>query len=159
MHFTATFPKLGYLRRKIILEKAKVNYSCVSIVQASDLKERLKYLKIKRDGLTIASVDAVNIYPSLKFSSIRKAVRFFLRKLNAASKKTINPLLELILFGKITNLISFNGEYYEYHSGEKKEQGLSIGGYELAFLAKLVAYYLLKIQVPSELDNLPRHIL
>ena len=39
-------------------------------------------------------------------------------------------------------LISFNREYYKYHGGEKEEQGLSIGGYELAFLANLVASYL-----------------
>ena len=39
-----------------------------------------------------------------------------------------------------STLISFDGEYYEYHSGEKEEQGLEIGGYESAFLADLVAF-------------------
>ena len=38
--------------------------------------------------------------------------------------------------------ISFDGEYYEYHRGEREEQGLAIGGYESAFLADLVASYL-----------------
>ena len=37
-NFTATFSKIGYLGIKIMLDKAKVNYSRVSIVQASDLK-------------------------------------------------------------------------------------------------------------------------
>ena len=40
--------------------------------------------------------------------------------------------------------IYFDGEYYEYHGGEREEQGLSIGGYESAFLADLVASYLFK---------------
>ena len=36
--FTATFSKIGYLGIKKILDKAKVKYSHVSIIQASDLK-------------------------------------------------------------------------------------------------------------------------
>ena len=43
-----------------------------------------------------------------------------------------------------STLICFDGEYYEYHGGEKAEQGLAIGGYESAFLANLVASYLFK---------------
>ena len=39
-------------------------------------------------------------------------------------------------------LICFNSEYYEYHGGEKEEQGLAIGGYESSFLANLAESYL-----------------
>ena len=46
-----------------MLEKVKVNFSRVSVVQAYDQKERLEELKIKRDKVTIASVDAINMYP------------------------------------------------------------------------------------------------
>ena len=41
-----------------------------------------------------------------------------------------------------STLISFDGEYYKYHSVEREEQGLAIGGYEPAFLSDLVASYL-----------------
>ena len=44
---------------KRTLEKAKVNYSCVSIVQEPDLKERLEELELKRYKVTIASVGAI----------------------------------------------------------------------------------------------------
>ena len=71
-------------------------------------------------------------------------VRFFVRTLTTATKKTINLCLELIRFGMSSTLICFDGEYYEYHGGEKEEQGLAIGGYESAFLADLVASYLLE---------------
>ena len=47
--------------------------------------------------------------------------------------------LELILFGVSSTLISFDGDYYEYHGGEKEEQGLAIGGYESDLLSNLVA--------------------
>ena len=42
-----------------------------------------------------------------------------------------------------STLISFDGEYYEYYGGERQEQGFEIGGYTSAFLADLVASYLL----------------
>ena len=95
-----------------------------------------------REEVTIASVDAINMYPSIKLATIKKAVRLFARKLNTATKKTINLCLELIHLGMSSTLICFDGEYYEYHGGKKEEQGLAIGGYESAFLANLVASYL-----------------
>ena len=91
---------------------------------------------------TIASVDAITMYPSIKLSTIRNVVRFFARKITAETKKTINLCLELIRFGMSSTLISFDAEYYKYHSGEREEQGLAIGGYESEFLADLVASYL-----------------
>ena len=118
-NFTATFSKIGYLEIKSMLDKAKVKYSRVSIVQSSDLEEIIKELEVKRDKIKIASVDATNMYPSVKLSTIKKSVRFFTRKLTAATKKTINLCLELIRFRMSSTLISFDGEYYEYHSGEK----------------------------------------
>ena len=61
-NFTTTFSKISYLGINIILDKGKVNYSRISIFQASEIKERLKELKINRDEVTTASVDAINLY-------------------------------------------------------------------------------------------------
>ena len=69
-------------------------------------------------------------------------MRFFVRKITSEVKKTINLCLDLIQFGMSLTLISFDGEYYEYHGGEREEQGLAIGGYESVFLVDLVASYL-----------------
>ena len=102
-----------------MLDKAKVNHSRVSIVQAYNLRKIIEELKVKRDEVTIASVDTINMYLSTKLSTIKKAVRLFTRKLTAATKKTINLCLELIRFGMSSSLISFDGEYYKYHSGKK----------------------------------------
>ena len=46
------------------------------------------------------------------------------------------------------NLIFFDGEYYEYHGGEREEQGLAIVRYKSAFLADLVASYLFEKASP-----------
>ena len=114
-NFTATFSKIGYLGTKRFLDKGKVKYSRKSIVQASDLKETLEEMGLKKEEVTIASVDAINMYPSIKLTTIKKAVEFFARKLTSETKKKINLCLDLILFGMSSTLISFDGEYYEYH--------------------------------------------
>ena len=92
---------------------------------------RLEDKKLVREEVTIASVDAINMYPSIKLATIKKAVGFFARTLTT-----------FIRFGMSSTLICFDGEYSEYHRGEKEKQGLAIGGYESAFLANLVAPYL-----------------
>ena len=87
---TATFSKIGYLGIKRCLDKGKVNYSRFSIVQASDLKEGLEEKKLVREEVTIAPVDAIKMYSSIKLATIKKSVRFFARTLTRATKKTIN---------------------------------------------------------------------
>ena len=111
-NFTATLSKIGYLGIKRLLDKWKLNQSRVSIVQAYYLKEGLEELKIKRYEVTISSVDAINMYPLIKISKIRKVVRLFARKLTAATNKTINLCLEHIHLGISPTLISFDGDYY-----------------------------------------------
>ena len=83
--FNAKLSNIGYLGINRILEK--VNYSCVTSVQASDLKQRLEELEIKGDGVKIASVDSVNMYPSIKLTNIRKVVILLSRILNTVTKK------------------------------------------------------------------------
>ena len=94
-----------------MLDKAKVNYSRVSIVQESVLKERLEESNISRDRVTITAVDTVNMYPSIKLDTIRKLVTLFLSKLTTATKKTINICRELIHFGISLTLKSFDKDY------------------------------------------------
>ena len=108
-NFTATFSKIGYLGINRCLDKGKVNYSRNSIVRASDLKETLEELGLRKEEVTIASVDAINMYPSIKLATIKKAVRFFARKLTSEVKKTINLCLDIIQFGMSWTLISFDG--------------------------------------------------
>ena len=62
-----------------MLDKAKVNYSRVSIVQESVLKERLEESNISRDRVTITAVDTVNMYSSIKLDKIRKLVTLFFK--------------------------------------------------------------------------------
>ena len=92
--------------------------------------------------VTIALIYAINMYLSIKIATIKKAVRFFSRGITATKNNTINLWLEIICSGLGSTLIAFDGEYYKYHGGGDKLQGLLIGRYESAFFVELVASYL-----------------
>ena len=71
-NFTSTFSKIGDLGIKRCLDKGKVNYSRNSIFQASDLKETLEEMGLKKEEVTIELVDAINMYPSIKLTRIKR---------------------------------------------------------------------------------------
>lgn len=53
--------------------------------------------------------------------------------------------LQMIKFGMSNTLVSFRDKFFEYGGDEKEdERGLSIGGYESAWLTDLVASYILE---------------
>ena len=64
-NFAACFPELGYKGIKAIFDENKVPYTKTTIIQASDLKEKLESLNLTRGDCTILSLDAVNFYPSV----------------------------------------------------------------------------------------------
>ena len=143
-NFSATFEKIGYLGLKNILEKNDINYTKFTIVQASQVKVEWEILNWKGNEVTIASIDAVAIYPSIKFTLVKKAISYFTRNLPKSQQPTVKLCLKLIAFGMSSTLLKFEEKYYEYGEKGIKTKGLAIGGYESAFLADLVASYLFK---------------
>ena len=59
--------------------------------------------------------------------------------------KKINLCLRLIGFGMSSTLLNFQDKYDEYGDEGLETKVLAIGGYESAFLADLVASYLLEV--------------
>ncbi len=144
-NFTSAFPRMGYLGIKKILDDNKVNYTSRTIIQASDLKEKIETMGITNNNSTIVSIDAEAYYPSIKFKLVRKAVRYFSRHLTDDNKEIIEDCLEMIKFGMSSTLLTFIDKYYEYDGEllDPEEKGLTIGGYESAWLADLVGAYVL----------------
>jgi hypothetical protein len=109
------------------------------------LKSTLEDLQIKNAEVTVVSFDTVNMYPSITYKMVKKAVAFFAQKLGRDDKNTIKSCLEMIKFGMGATLLTFMDKYYEYGGDEEADdQGLTIGDYELAWLADLVAAYILE---------------
>ena len=113
-NFTSCFPRLGYLGIKRILDHHSVEYAKNTITQASDLKEELETLRIRKKEVTIAKLDIVAMYPSIQFLIVKKAVEQFSKDIPREEKKKIRRCLKLIQFGMSNTLITFVNKYYEY---------------------------------------------
>ena len=53
----------------------------------------------KRNEVTIASIDAVEMYPPIQFSLVKTSISYFTRKLPKIQKSTVKLCLKLITFG------------------------------------------------------------
>ena len=85
------------------------------------------------------------MYPSIRISLIEKAIKFYSNHLPRKTQSKINECIIMIKFGMESCLITFDGKYYKYKGGDAESaKGLAIGGYKSAFLANLVALYLLE---------------
>ena len=76
---------------------------------------------------------------------MKKAVNYFSTNLTRKEKNVINTCLELIQFGMGDTSLTFQDKYCE-HGGslDPSKRGLTIGGYESAWLANLVVAWILK---------------
>jgi hypothetical protein len=143
-NFIVAFPKVGYLGIKTIFDQNGIDYSGSTITQASQLKMTLEKLNITKDRVTIILFDVVRMYPSIKYKFVRKAVKFFARNLHVETQRRINTCLEMIKFGMGNNLLTFVDKYYKYGGDlDVEDRGLTIGGYELAWLADLCMAYVM----------------
>jgi len=107
-NFTSAFPKLGYLGIKKSLTATMSTTPKRTIVQASLLKSQLEELDIRKDDVTLASVDADAMCPSIKCKLVKQVVDHCSRNLDD-NKRTINVCLQMIKFGMGATLISFSG--------------------------------------------------
>ena len=122
-----------------------MNYKKYTITQASQVKEHWGKLEWKREKVTIVSIDAVAMFPSIKFPVAKKDIQFYTKNLPKLEMIKIKLCLKLIGFGMSSTLLNFQDKYYEYGDEGLETKGLAIGGYESAFLVDLVASYLLEV--------------
>eukprot|EP00957_Ditylum_brightwellii_P060355 4582893-Ditylum_brightwellii.AAC.1 len=65
-NFTAALSKVGYMAIQQVLDRNKVNYNRFTIVQSSDLKEKLEGLGLTKDNVMMMSLDIKNMYLSVQ---------------------------------------------------------------------------------------------
>ena len=75
---TSAFPRLGYLGIKRIFDSKQIEYERHTISQASNLKEGLEKSNVKKKDHTTGKLVIIEMYPSLQFRRVRKAVTHFL---------------------------------------------------------------------------------
>ena len=76
-----------------------MNYKKYTITQASQIKEHWEELEWKREKVTIVSIDAVAMYPSIKSPLVKKAIQFYTKNLPKLELIKIKLCLKLIGFG------------------------------------------------------------
>jgi hypothetical protein len=137
-----------------VFKENDISFEERTITQASSLKEDLEVLHLKRGECTIASVDAEAMYPSIKFDLIEKAVKYYARNITDENDlEKVNKCLDLVKFGMNTTLIQFCGVYYLYDGDlAVEDRGLTIGGYESAYLADMAMAFLLETMDQSVFD-------
>jgi hypothetical protein len=148
-NFAATFSKIGYLGIKKIFDDNGVRYNKYTIQQASDLKQTLEKLNLRKNKVTIMSLDIVNMYPSTKLSLIKQAIRYYAKDLSTTNRNIIERCIEMIAFGMKTTLVRFQDKYYNYKgvvgndmgTATDDDNGLAIGAYEAAFCADASATF------------------
>ena len=80
-NFTAGFAKLGYLGIKRIFKEENIDCFSATIVQESGMKEKVEKNNFKENEVTVATLDIENMYPSITFRVVKKAVSFYARNL------------------------------------------------------------------------------
>jgi len=69
------------------------------------------------------------MYPSVRFSIIKKAVKYYTLNLPTEEKEKVRNCLDMIEIGMASCLITFDGKYFEYQDErDKNDKGLAIGG-------------------------------
>ena len=135
-----------------------MKYSQVTNFKASDLNQmgrgRNKIFKV-----TIASINNINMYILIKFSTIKELVKLFSKCLISSAKKTVRLCLYPIHFGLSSTIIHFDEYYYEYHRGGEEIKRVGYRRIQISFSSQLDPFLpILEIQKPLLLNNIPRYI-
>eukprot|EP00957_Ditylum_brightwellii_P187620 14286863-Ditylum_brightwellii.AAC.1 len=90
------------------------------------------------------------MYPSIRPHLIRKALTYYTKELPIDAKRKVWKCTTLVKFGMKSTLFCFRDKYYKYKgaagaSADEEGIGLAIGGFESAWIANLVASYLLEM--------------
>eukprot|EP00957_Ditylum_brightwellii_P149256 11366643-Ditylum_brightwellii.AAC.1 len=106
-NFTATFSKIGYLIIKKVLGNAGIICNKHTIIQLSNLKEKLEKFNLTSDKVTVMSLDIEFMYPSIRVRLIKKALNFYTRNLSKEEKKRVQNGMKLIQHGMKSTLVGF----------------------------------------------------
>eukprot|EP00957_Ditylum_brightwellii_P006340 480784-Ditylum_brightwellii.AAC.2 len=69
-------------------------------------------MSLRRDEVTLMSLDIKNMYPLVQLRLIQKALKYYVHNLSEEDKNTIDDCLEMIEFVICSTLIQCHGKYY-----------------------------------------------
>jgi hypothetical protein len=100
--------------------------------------------QIEKDSNLLTTLDIKNMYPSIRYKFIEQAVFHYSNNFDDNELVVINIGLEMLKFSISNCLITFRDKYYQYGTESNPVmRALSIGGFDSAWYADLVACYIL----------------
>jgi hypothetical protein len=107
------------------------------------LKRKLKEIDISQGEVMIVSLNIKDMYPQCHFKAVQDAIQYYMRQLLDLSQSKIQQCLDILKFSMENTIVTFCDKYYGYGVDlDPDRQGLTIGGFESAFLANLEATYI-----------------
>jgi hypothetical protein len=83
------------------------------------------------------------MYPQCCFKAVSNAVKHFATTLPDLKRERINKCLDILQFSMGNTIVTFQDKYYKYGVGaDPNRRGLTIGGFESAFLTDLETSYI-----------------
>eukprot|EP00957_Ditylum_brightwellii_P159450 12137672-Ditylum_brightwellii.AAC.1 len=76
-------------------------------------------MDLRRDKVTMMSLDIVNMYPSVQVKLIKKALQYYSCRLPAEAKRRINLGLAIVKFEMKNTLVNFCDKFYIYQGAAK----------------------------------------
>ena len=141
-NFPAIFSKLYYLEKNKDYGQDKILTVTSHHIPSIWPEGKLEEIIINKDQVIITSINDIHIYRPIKLETIKKLMNLFSKWLISSAKKQICLCFYLINFRMSTSFVYFDGFFYKYLGGVKKEQELEMVSYKSAFLYNLVTYYL-----------------
>ena len=91
MHFSVNFAKFGYLELINIIDYNEIYYTKFTTIQSSQVKKNGNIcIGNKKEGI-IVPIDAVEMYPSIEFSLLKK--KFILKERLAQKPKIYHQIV------------------------------------------------------------------
>ena len=104
---------------------------------------------IKMDKDLIAKLDIESMYPSITYQLVMEAVHYYTKGFSKEEEMRVEAGLEMLKFSMANCLINFGENYFQYGKEEDPlKRVLIIGGYDSAWLADIVACYILEKTEP-----------
>jgi hypothetical protein len=140
---TQCLSKLASKSIKRAFKRAGVIFRCHSLKSSLELKKHFENNNLQKDDCTIVSLDIKDMYPQCKFRAVKAAVHYYALQLDRNQRERTKKCLDILKFSMGNMIVSFLDKYYKYGvDPDPDRRGLTIEGFESAFLANLEASYI-----------------
>ncbi len=142
-NFTQCLSKIASTSIKKTFQREAIQFEKHTLKNLLALKWQFEELNLNKENVTIVSFDIKDMYPQCHFKAVGDAVKHYATILSDLKQEHINKCLDILWFSMGNTIVTFQDKYNKYGvDANPNRHGLTIGGFESAFLADLEASYI-----------------